>query len=92
MFTGASGDVPVSPPCCLTCTPSGAQLGGRDGSNTWARAGGGLGVWMISQTQGLLCVVSMSIIPSNPGTTVENLLLERRAAASEMFNSFKLLC
>lgn len=47
---------------------------------------------MISQTQGLLCVVSTSTIPSNPGTTVENLLLERRTAASEMFNSFKLLC
>lgn len=38
------------------------------------------------------CIVSMSISPSNPGTTVENLLLEGRTAASGMFCSFKLLC
>lgn len=34
----------------------------------------------------------MSISPSNPGTTVENLLLEGRMAASGMFSLFKLLC
>jgi len=47
---------------------------------------------MISQAQGLPCAVSMSISPSNPGTTVKNLLLEGRTAASGMFNSFTLLC
>ena len=51
-----------------------------------------LRIWVVSQAQGLLCVVSMSISPSNPGTTAENLLLEGRTAASGMFNSFKLLC
>lgn len=52
----------------------------------------GLEVWMIFQAQGFLCIVSMSISPSKAGTTVENLLLEGRTAASGMFNSFKLLC